>query len=93
MTQNNRKYTRHNVQVDVQLSFLENETKLVCTRDISEGGMFLVSDNASGYPLGEMVHLKYSDPTNDDLETEMDAIIVRVAEDGLGIAFIELEEF
>ena len=93
MTENNRKFARHEAQVDVQLSFLENETKLVRTRDISEGGMFLVTDNASEYPLGEMVHLKYNDPTNDDFETEMDAIIVRVADDGIGIAFVVLDEF
>ena len=61
--------------------------------DISEGGMFLEIGSASEYPLGEMVHLKYNNPTNDDLETEMDAIIVRVANDGIGIAFVVLDEF
>jgi c-di-GMP-binding flagellar brake protein YcgR len=93
MTENNRKFARHEIQVDVQLAYLENETQLVHTRDISEGGMFLVTDNASEYPLGEMVHLKYNDPTNNKLETEMDAIIVRVADDGIGIAFVILDEF
>jgi hypothetical protein len=93
MTENHRKYPRHEIQVNVQLSFLENESRLVCTRDISEGGMFLEIGSTSEYPLGEMVHLKYNDPTHDNLDTEMDAIIVRVADDGLGIAFIELEEF
>jgi len=93
MTENKRKFPRHEIQVDVRLSFLENEPRLVCTRDISEGGMFLEIGSTSEYPLGEMVHLKYSDPSHDNLDTEMDAIIVRIADDGLGIAFIELEEF
>ncbi len=93
MTENNRKYTRHDVQVDVQLSFLENDARHVRTRDISDGGMFLEIANTSEYPLGEMVHLKYNNPSQDDQDTEKDAIIVRVADDGLGIAFVELNEF
>ncbi len=93
MTENNRKYTRRELQVDVQLTFLENEPRHVCTRDISEGGMFLEIVDTSEYPLGEMVHLRYNDPEQDGLDTEKDAIIVRVAGEGLGIAFIELTEF
>lgn len=93
MTENNRKYERHQIQVDVRLSYLEDGVTLVRTRDISDGGMFLEIDNASVYPLGEMVHLKYNDPTNENLETEMDAIIVRVADDGIGIAFVVLDAF
>jgi len=93
MTENHRKYTRQDIQVDVRLSYLAKEAKLVCTRDISEGGMFLEISDTSDYPIGEMVHLKYSDPVHDDLDTEKDAIIVRVADDGLGIAFIEIGDF
>jgi len=93
MVENNRKYTRREIQVDVQLSFLENEARHVHTRDVSEGGMFLEIVDTSEYPLGEMVHLRYSDPDHDDLDTEKDAIIVRVADGGLGIAFVELNAF
>jgi len=93
MAENNRKYKRREIQVDVQLSFLENETRHVSTRDISEGGMFLEITDTSEYPLGEMVHLRYNDPDQDGLDTENDAIIVRVADDGLGISFIELNAF
>ena len=93
MSENHRKYARHEIQVDVQLSYLDHSALHVRTRDISEGGMFLAIKDTSEYPLGEMVHLVYSDPTHDDLNTEMDAIIVRVADDGLGIAFIELDAF
>lgn len=93
MTENNRKYSRRAIQVDVQLSFLENETKHVRTRDVSEGGMFLEIDDTSEYPLGEMVHLKFNDPDHDGLDTEKDAIIVRLADDGLGISFVELNAF
>jgi len=93
MSENLRQYPRQDIQVDVQLSFLENEHRIVRTRDISEGGMFLAFNDTSGYPLGEMLHLKYKDPINDNTDTEMDAIIVRVADDGLGIAFIALDAF
>jgi len=93
MSENKRKHSRHEIHVDVKLSYLENVPKHVFTRDISEGGMFLEIDNTSNYPLGEMVHLKYNDPDLDEAVTEKDAIIVRVADDGLGIAFVELDSF
>ncbi len=93
MAENNREYTRREIQVDVQLSFLENEARNARTRDVSEGGMFLEIDDTSEYPLGEMVHLRYNDPDHDGLDTEKDAIIVRLADDGLGISFVELNAF
>ena len=65
----------------------------MCTRDISEGGMFIEIDDTSTYPLGEMVHLSYKDPIHNNTNTEKDAIIVRVADDGLGVAFVELDAF
>lgn len=93
MVDNHRKHKRHELHVDVQLSFLDNQPTTVCTRDISDGGMFLLINDTSVYPLGEMVHLKYKIPGHDNLDTEMDAIVVRVVDDGIGIAFVELDIF
>ena len=93
MSENKRKYPRKEIHVDVHLSFLDNEPVDVHTRDISEGGMFLILDDTSAYPLGEMVNLRYNDPIHDNTNTEKDAIIVRVADDGLGVAFVELDAF
>ncbi len=93
MSENLRKYPRQEIKVNVDLSFLDNDSRIVKTRDISEGGMFLVTENADRYPIGEMVHVHYLDPFNDDADTFKDAIIVRVAGDGIAISFIEMDAF
>lgn len=93
MIENQRKYPRTEIKVNVELSFLEQGAQIVKTRDISEGGMFLVTEHASEFPLGEMVNVHFLDPLNDDTDTFKDAIIVRIADDGLGISFIEIADF
>jgi len=93
MSENNRRYVRHDIQIDVNLTLMENEPRTMQTRDISEGGMFLSTNAPSDFPLGEMVHIQYSNPLHDNTDTEVDAIIVRLSIDGVGVAFIEMDAF
>ena len=93
MSENQRKYPRYEVRVDVQLFFLDNEPIAVYTKDISECGMLLDIDSPSAYPLGEMLHLTYKNPLHDNRDDEVDGIIVRITEDGLGVAFVDLDAF
>ena len=89
MADNQRKYPRHKVNVNVQLSFLAYEPTPARTRDISDGGMFLEIDNSSEYQIGEILHLRYRNPFRDNRDTMIDAIVVRITSDGLGITFPE----
>ncbi|MCK5001765.1 MAG: PilZ domain-containing protein, partial [Gammaproteobacteria bacterium] len=82
MSENNRRHIRHNLQIDVSLTLLENEPQTMKTHDISEGGMFLSTSSPSDFPLGEMVHIQYKDPLSNNAETEVDAIIVRFSSNG-----------
>ncbi|MFC1589781.1 PilZ domain-containing protein [Pseudomonadota bacterium] len=93
MSENNRRHARHDFQIDVSLTLSEKPTQTMQTRDISEGGMFLNTSSPSGFPLGEMVHIQYNNPLNNDAETEVDAIVVRLSNDGVGVAFIEMDAF
>lgn len=93
MSENNRRYERHDIQIDVMLTLTENEPLTIKTHDISEGGMFLATNSPSDFPLGEMVHIQYNNPLKNDAETELDAIIVRLTDNGVGIAFIEMDAF
>jgi c-di-GMP-binding flagellar brake protein YcgR len=93
MTENHRRFPRHEVKVNVELSFLDVNSRIFKTRDISDGGMFLVVDSPASYPIGEMVHVHFFDPLHEDADTFKDAIIVRVAGDGIGISYVELEAF
>jgi len=93
MSDNNRRYERHDIQIDVMLTLMENEPLTIKTLDISEGGMFLATNSSSDFPLGEMVHVQYNNPLKNDTETEVDAIIVRLTDRGVGISFIEMDAF
>ena len=93
MSKNRRQHERSRVKVEVALCYLEDTTSTVFTRDISEGGLFVQLNNPEHYPLGELVNIKYADPLNDDSDTEKDAIIIRCSEDGIAIAFVEMNEF
>ena len=87
---NQRQHPRIEVQVEVELSFLEEGSRTVITRDVSKGGLYMELDNPDHYPMGEMVHLQYNDPLSNDERTHKDAIIVRHADDGIAVAFIEM---
>lgn len=93
MSENNRRHTRHDVQIDVTLTLMEDNARTMQTRDLSEGGMFLETTTPSDFPLGEMVHVNYLNPLRDNDDTDVDAIIVRVSDNGIGVAFIEMDAF
>ena len=93
MSENNRKYERHDIQIDIILTLDNNEPQTIRTIDISEGGMFLDISDSSALTLGEMAQIKYNNPLNNDAETEVDVIIVRITPRGVGIAFIEMGYF
>ena len=93
MTDNNRKYERTEIEVDVQLNFGDIIATNAKTHDVSEGGMFLKVEDPSRFPLGDMVVVHYSDPLNNNQETTKDAAIVRVANHGIAVAYVDLLAF
>jgi len=93
MNENQRIYPRTTLQIDVKLNFLEDSPRDLVTKNISLGGLFIQLDDPTRYPLGELVNVLYSDPLNNNTDTEKDAVIVRVAENGIAVAFIEMDSF
>ena len=93
MSGNNRQFPRKEIQIEVELRFLEESSRTVITRDMSEGGLFMRLNDIENYPMGEMVNLNYKDPYSDYESTEKDAIIVRHADDGIAVAFVEIDGF
>ncbi len=93
MSENQRQFPRTEVRVEVQLSFLEDSARIVMTHDISQGGLCMQLNNPDYYTMGEMVSLRFKNPLEDFEETSKDGIIVRHTDDGIAVAFIEMEEF
>ena len=93
MSENNRQFPRKEIQIEVELSFLGADSRTVITRDMSEGGLFMRLHDTEHYPMGEMVNLRFKDPLDDFKETEKDGIIVRHTDDGMAVAYIEIDGF
>lgn len=88
-----RKYPRREVHLEVELNFPSGEKQTVRTQDISDGGVFLVVDKLRRPIIGEVVEVKI---INDEQNTGLafpsnDAVVVRQEENGIGLAFIELD--
>jgi len=93
MYENKRRFPRQEIQIEVQLSYLEDTAVTVTTRNMSQGGLFLQLKNTEHYPMGEMVNLHFKNPLNNLEETTKDGVIVRHCDDGIAIAFVEMEDF
>jgi len=93
MSENLRRHPRKEIEIEVELRFLEDHARTVITRNMSEGGLYMRVKDSSHYPLGEMVSLRYKNPLDNSSNTEKDAIIVRVEDEGIAVAFVEMEEF
>ena len=88
-----RKHPRQEIHLEVELSFPSGEKQTVRTLDISDGGVFLVVDKLRRPIIGEVVEVKIM---NDEQNTDVtfpsnDAVVVRQEENGIGLAFIELD--
>ena len=93
MSAEKRRFPRQEIQIEVELSFLEDTARTVNTQDMSQGGLFLQLKNAEHYPMGEIVKLNFKNPLDDFEETTKDGVIVRHSHDGIAVAFVEMEEF
>ncbi len=93
MSQNQRLHERKKIRVRIKLRFSDDPPVPVYSRDISEGGTFVLVENPARYPLGDLVQLTFDDPLNDNRYTEKDAVVVRVANEGIAAAFVEMEAF
>ncbi|GMR01352.1 MAG: hypothetical protein BMS9Abin19_0727 [Gammaproteobacteria bacterium] len=92
MSEDLRRFPRKEIQIEVELRFLEDNARTVITRDMSEGGLFLSLHDTEHYPMGEMVSLRFKNPLNDFIGTEKDGIIVRHTDEGIAVAFVEMDE-
>ncbi len=92
MLENLRRYPRKEIEIEVELRFLEDNTRTLITRNMSEGGLFMPMNNTEHYPLGEMVSLRFKNPLDNYIEIQKDAIIVRLDDDGIAVAFVEIDE-
>lgn len=93
MNKDKRKFERQNIHLEVELDFPSGESQVVRTRDMSDGGIFLLVEKLRRPVIGEVVTVKLNDNEQNANVTfpSNDAVVVRQEESGIGLAFIELE--
>ena len=78
-------------ELDFELIYPSGNVKTVKTKDISEGGLFVILDESEKPVLGELMGVKQvGEPKGEAFPSE-EAVVVRYAPDGIGLAFIEIE--
>ena len=93
LSQEKRKYTRREAHFEVELGLPSGDIRLAGTRDISDGGVFILLDQVQCPVIGEVVTVKLTGNSKNVGESfpSNDAVVVRQEEECVGLAFIELD--
>lgn len=92
VTMNNRKYPRKDIVLKAKITYPSGLSQVVNTRDISEGGAFLVIEKSSQPTIGELVTIDLMDePKHSEVLPSSDAVVVRQELEGIGLSFIEMD--
>jgi hypothetical protein len=85
-----RRHLRIGLVVDIELTLPDQNTLVVRTRNISDGGLFLILDEIELPPVGTEVMVRLKDQLGDGETPPLNrATVVRHEPDGIGLAFIE----
>lgn len=87
MSRDQRKHIRTKLTSNVRLTHPDTGTIEVKTRDISDGGIYVLSRITNLPPVGSQVKVQLMDTPFE--APILDMKIVRMEDDGIGLAFIE----
>ena len=90
MSVENRKHLRIGLIVDIELTLPGADTITVRTRNISDGGLYLVLDDIDLPPMGTEVKVRLKNQLGDGEEPPINrAKVVRHEPTGIGLEFLE----
>lgn len=88
---NQRRFERFTITIMVTLSYPDGTIHQCTTRNISDGGIFVLLPNTPFPPLGEMVTIDKLPDQDTTIELPNDtAVVVHKDEYGIGLAFVDL---
>ncbi len=88
--QEQRRHLRIGIVVDIDLTPSGQDTICVRTRNISDGGLFLVLDDTELPPIGSEVQVCLKNQLGDGEEPPVNrARVVRHEDGGIGLQFLE----
>ncbi len=90
MSVENRKHPRIDVNVSVELCYKGEGKAVVCTRNLSDGGLFLEMAEYPLPPLGAQVEVKLTGTLGQgEKPPVVRAEVVRVADNGVAVYFLD----
>ena len=90
-TKNNRQHLRIGLVVDIELTLPDNQVMQVQTKNISDGGLYLVIDTKGIPPIGTEVRVRIKNQLGDGEEAPINrALVVRHEVDGVGLKFLDV---
>jgi len=86
-----RRFERFTIAMQVEIIYPDGTIHQCTTRNISEGGIFVILPNETFPPLGEMVTVKKLPDQDTTIDLPNDtAVVVHKDENGIGLAFVDL---
>ena len=90
MSSENRKHLRIGLIVDIELTLPGQDMMNVRTRNISDGGLYLILDNIDLPKVDTEVQVRLKNQLGDGEEPPVNrAKVVRHEQDGIGLIFLE----
>jgi len=84
-----RRHPRIEMRLKVQISHESMDSVVLVTRDISQSGIYLVTDDAELPPVGTIVEGQVQGEVEDPPQVQME--VVRVEPEGVGLRFLSDE--
>ncbi|HEX5635979.1 MAG TPA: PilZ domain-containing protein [Gammaproteobacteria bacterium] len=92
MSIESRRSPRQLIHLDVELTYPTGERHQAVTRDISDGGMFILISSELRPVLGELVLLRLVGRSIEKITLPAtEAVVVHTAPQGIGLAYIFIE--
>jgi hypothetical protein len=89
MSEDQREHPRMEMCFSVEVRYEGHAPQVLCTRDLSHGGAFILKGTDPLPPVGAMVTVKAQKPEGDGADPPViKARVVRKDDDGIGVQFI-----
>lgn len=86
-----RRFERFTIAMQVEITYHDGTIHQCTTRNISEGGIFVLLPNETFPPLGEMVTVVKLPEQDISIDLPNDtAVVVHKDDNGIGLAFVDL---
>lgn len=92
MSIESRKSPRYPVHLDIELVYQSGAQHHAVTRDVSDGGMFVLINSELRPILGELVTIRLTgNPKENIILPSNEAVVVHTAPQGIGLAYIFMD--